>query len=440
MVNFTITFLICIGQTVLIVIGLKYIAAALPVLIVVVILLQKFYLKTSRQLRLLDIEAKSPLVSHLLDAVTGLLTIRAFGWKSASKAKNTAVLERSQRPYYLLFCVQIWLSLVLDLMVAVLAVILVAVAVTTRSSSSGLIPLALLNIVSFSFSLKNLVFNWTSLELSMGAIARVQDFSTQTESESRPGETYVPPEDWPQKGCLEFKKVTAFYNSPTNPVLKDISFSISGGQKLGICGRSGSGKSSLISCLLRTLDVADGSIILDGIDLSTVPRQEVRSRLNTLPQESIFLPGSLRYNIDPSRCVSDEKIMALLESLQLWDAIKGKGGLDAVLDDDLLSHGQRQMVCLARSMLAEGKVFILDEATSSIDTKTNALLQRIINTHFAQHTIIAIAHRLDMLLDFDLVAVLDQGAIVELDHPRTLLAREGSAFERLWGDLHRGGG
>ena len=207
----TVTLLSSIGQLIVIIIGSNYIAATIPVLVILLFFLQMFYLRTSRQLRILDIEAKAPLLSHFLETIHGAIAIRAFGWTKEYRDKNDEILETSQRPYYLLYCAQRWLNLVLDMVVAVIAIILVSIAVTTQATSGALTGLALVNIVSFGLNLKGLISGWTSLEISMGAISRVRDFVSSTESEDLPGETDCPPEDWPQNGHITLNNVSAAY-------------------------------------------------------------------------------------------------------------------------------------------------------------------------------------------------------------------------------------
>lgn len=218
--------------------------------------IQKYYLRTSRQVRLLDLEAKSPLYSHFIESLSGLVTIRAFGWSNAFVEQNLALLDNSQKPFYLLFCVQRWLSLVLDVMCAVLALVLMIIVVQLRHSvSSGYVGLALLNVLNFSQSLSWVVRQWTSLETSIGAISRLKSFTSTTSDENLLGEDQTAPENWPSQGAIEFKNLTASYTAGGSSILKDISMSIKAGEKIGICGRTGSGKSSLIMTLFRLLEV-----------------------------------------------------------------------------------------------------------------------------------------------------------------------------------------
>ncbi|KAK5989321.1 ABC multidrug transporter B [Cladobotryum mycophilum] len=423
-------FLSTIVSAVLVFMGSGYVAAAIPLCIVVLLLLQFYYLRTSRQLRLLDIEAKAPLFSQFLETIQGLTLIRAYGWTENYNERSHQALNISQRPYYLLFCIQRWLTLVLDLFNAGLAILVVAIALNVHSTAY--LGVALFNIVTFSSTLQTLVTDWIQVETALGAISRIRTYVRTVEDENLPSEDGDVPEDWPTNGTITFEGISASYNSPLEPVLKNISVSINDGEKVAICGRTGSGKSSLISTLLRMLEVDSGTMTIDGIDISTLPRQEIRSRLNTLPQEPFFLEGSVRENLDPAESASDERMVEVLRNVGLWEQFESNDGLDGDMDEEMLSHGQRQLFCLARAVIKPGKILIMDEATSSVDSETDDLMQEIIRKEFRGRTVISIAHKLQTILDFDRVILLQKGQIIEIGSPRELLESEESAFRALY--------
>ncbi len=425
---------VLIAQTLVIASTAKYAGAALPVCILAAYITQKFYLRTSRVLRLLDIEAKSLLFSHFLETLGGLVTIRAFGWAQPYLKTNAQYINISQRPFYLLLCIQRWLGLVLDLLVSGIAVVLAAVAVKSRGNiDAGLMGLALLNIVGFSSVLKQLITNWTLLETSVGAVSRVRNFTNSVASERRDYAKALV-WNWPVHGGIEFKDVFASYDIQAEPVLKGISLKIQPGQRIGICGRSGSGKSSLLATIFRMTEITHGSIIIDGVDISTISRNDVRLRLNALPQQPFLLPGTLRDNVDPLGENDYDSIVEVLHHVGLSDIVMDlPDGLDSILPTNLLSHGQKQLLCLARAMLRDSSILVLDEATSSVDLETEGLMQRLIAKRFRNHTIIAVAHRLNTILDYDYVGVVDAGRVVEWDEPHKLLQRD-SMFRRLVSD------
>ncbi|TVY29246.1 ABC transporter [Lachnellula hyalina] len=427
----------CLGAMALIAVGSTYMAITCPALILAIYFLQKYYLRTSRQLRFLDLECKSPLYTHFAETLEGLSTIRAFGWQESFISENLERLDNSQRPYYMLYCIQRWLNLVLQLLITVMVVIVMALATSlTNTTSGGQLGISLSSVISFNSTLAILLLFWTQLETSLGAIARLKGFEEGTLSENKPQETFVPNEEWPGSGAIEFKNVSASYGQGA-PALQDISFRINAGEKIGICGRTGSGKSSLLSVLLRIIDIDSGSLTIDGLDLELIRRETIRSRLITIPQDPFILSGSVRLNADPSGNAGDESIIAALAKVGLWDILESRGGLEANMNTNPLSQGQLQIFCLARAMLrtGKGKILVLDEATSSVDSETDLLMQRLIREEFSECIVLTVAHRLDTIMDSDRVIVLDAGRLVEMGSPEELMKREG-AFWGLRGGSH----
>jgi ATP-binding cassette subfamily C (CFTR/MRP) protein 1 len=422
-------------QAIFICISASYFAIVLPFVLIVIYILQKFYLRTSRQIRLMDLEAKAPLYSNFLETLSGLVTIRAFGWTKDMEKRNMAFLDASQRPFYLLYCIQRWLALVVDLLVAALAVILVTMIVRFRhGSDAGFVGVALINIMSFNMTLSEVIKNWTAIETSLGAVSRIKSFVGSTRSENLLQESQEVPPEWPSKGSILISNISASYTLDQHPALRNIGLSIPAGQKVGICGPSGSGKSSFVALLFHMLEIKEGSIMIDGVDLSTIPRKVLRERLTVIPQEPIFLKGTIRQNLDPMDLGKDNSAAeVVLKKVGLWSIVTNAGGLDVPMEaEDLLSHGQSQLFCLARAMLRSSKVLIIDEATASVDLQTDKLMQQIISDHFTDCTIIAVAHRLQTIRNFDRIAVFENGGVVEYGEPDALLTDEGSKFKTLW--------
>ncbi|KAF2028411.1 P-loop containing nucleoside triphosphate hydrolase protein [Setomelanomma holmii] len=426
-------FFVLLAQLLVILASAKWVGIAMPAIVVVIYFLQVYYLRTSRRLRILDIETKAYLGTQFLEMLSGLITVRAFQWEYQHLSRFLDMLKKAQRPFYLLYCVQRWLNMILDLIVGGMAILLVTIAIKTKGTvDPGMTGLALTNLVGFSQMLKQLITNWTLLETSMGALARIRSFTGSVETENLPGEDQPAPEHWPNFGGIEFRHVVASHKKSKKATLNDISVAIPPGTKLALVGRSGSGKSSLIAALLRLMDVSSGQIIIDGLDISTLPRQLVRSRLIALPQDPYVLAGTVRENIDPLGTVSDDQVISALRKVKLDHLLDNPDiGLNAKLSPDMLSHGQCQLLCLARAMMRRSSILILDEATASVDVHTDALMQDIIRTEFKHHTVIAAAHRLDTIIDFNAVLVLDQGRVLESDNPQNLLARD-TAFKELW--------
>ncbi|CDM30610.1 AAA+ ATPase domain [Penicillium roqueforti FM164] len=287
--------------------------------------------------------------------------------------------------------------MVLDLFIAGIAIILVALVTNiSGSGSTGYLGVALYQIVTFSTSLQTLVTEWTQIEMALGAISR--DMSAT---------------NGPQKGAIVFNGFTVSYDTSTDPVLKNINLSITPGENVAICGRTGSGKSSLVSTLLRMLELQLGSICVDDIDISTITRQAVRARFNSLPQDPFFLQGTVRENLDPLRVSTDERLVQALQSVRLWDFCESRGGLDEDMNEGTLSHGQRQLFCLVRAVINPSSVLIIDEVGGSVEADTETLIHEVLQKEFEACTVIVVVHKLHTTLDLDRFVVPNKGRIVE---------------------------
>ncbi|PWY89417.1 P-loop containing nucleoside triphosphate hydrolase protein [Aspergillus sclerotioniger CBS 115572] len=439
LLNTVSSFFSVLAEVVVVFVACPIMAAVTPALFIVFWVLQSFYLRTSRQLRVLEIEAKAPLYQHTLQCAEGLATIRAFGWTAAQQTESTRYVNSAQEPMYMLYSVQVWLKMVLDLIIAGVCVLFAGLVVKLRSSSeAGMIGLGFISIITMSTTSRRFMVAWTTLEISLGALSRIHSFVTDSPSEDASSGSAQRPTVWPTEGKVEFSNVSATYTAQGRPVLSDINLTIHPREKILICGRSGSGKSSLVSSLLRLLHVSSGTIRIDDLDTSTMSVASVRSALTVLPQDPFFISGSIRDNMNLGTSVSsDEQIQAALRKVGLWTYVeKELGGLESTLDPKMmLSQGQQQLFCLSRMILQKGKIIIIDEASSSVDNDTDARMNAIIRSELDDRTVICVAHRLDHLLDYDRVVVLQSGRIVEVGEPKALLQRP-SMFQELWQSMH----
>jgi ABC-type multidrug transport system fused ATPase/permease subunit len=474
-----------IGQAVVMLTSSIYLAISYPILGAMLYFVQKYYLRTSRQLRLLDLEAKSPLYTHFLDTLKGIATLRAFGFIPDDIHKNARLVDSSQRAAYLLLMIQEWLNLVLNLVVMVIAAVLTTLAVRLHSNSA-FAGASLYSLMTFGESLSGIVIYYTRLETSIGAIARLKTFNETVTPEDRDGpgeEDIVPDTNWPDRGLVELRGVSARYKSTTvsesdsesdsNSVasgatkpplaLKNITLTIHPGEKVAICGRTGSGKSSLLALLLKLLDPLpsidnnhdqEPPVLIDNIPLHRIHRATLRQRLIAVPQEPVFLPdgSSFRANLDPTNTATPAECQRVLEAVRLWGFVQERAeGLHAPVTAGTLSAGQRQLFSLGRAVLRavlrlrstsscpeEGSdnqdqrgILLLDEVNSSVDRETERMMQEIIRAEFRHYTIIAVSHRLEMIMDFDRVVVMDRGEVVEVGNPAALKGGAGSRFGEL---------
>ncbi|KAI1109282.1 putative ABC transporter [Nemania sp. NC0429] len=429
-------------QIIVLCVAEKWLALSLPACMLLVYAVQKVYLRTSRQLRYLELDSRANIFSSFLESIEGLETIRAFGWPRAIMDSNTVTVDNSQRPEFLLLCVQRWLNLVLDLLGAGIATSVIAIAVAFRGHVSGAqVGIALNIMLVTNTTLLKLVENFTTLEISLGAISRLRTLEHTTPSESDTVWTVDPPKTWPSKGHIKFDNAVASYNSESTAI-KNLSLDIRPGQKLIVCGRTGSGKSTLLLTLLRLLELRSGKIELDGIDIGQVNLGVLRQRcFIAMSQDPLILPEeTLRFNLDPDGSVLDEILIAALAKVRLWshfiesDRGAERGTEHSILDQKVslfqeLSVGQCQLFAVCRALVKAASlealgvkpVVVLDEVTSSLDVATESIIYQVVDKEFTEkgHTVIIIAHRVGALDKYmragrDAIAFMADGSLQEL--------------------------
>ncbi|THZ18497.1 P-loop containing nucleoside triphosphate hydrolase protein, partial [Aureobasidium pullulans] len=380
-----------IASTVLLIVATPYIGIAVPFLSAIFWVIQHVYLRTSKQLRTLDLEAKAPLCAHFLQSASGLASIKAFGWSENYREKNIQLLRNSQVPYYLLGSVQNWLALVLNLVVAGLATAVVSIAFNLKDLDTGYLGLALTGIMDIGFHFEILIQSWTSLETSLGAVARMNQFVNELPQEAE-GQI-APSTSWPERGEINIQNLTASYSidSAASSVLKDISLYIKAGEKVAICGRTGSGKSSIISAIFGLLRTTSGTITVDDLDATSVRATALRAGIMLLTQDPYFVNGSIRHNLLLHRAsgVADDTIVSALERTGLSVKLglhKGESSVSDSLDkllvpEDMLTRGEMQLFAITRAILSTSKILILDEPTSGLDAASDQIVQRVLWEH-----------------------------------------------------------
>ncbi|XP_032143498.1 ATP-binding cassette sub-family C member 9 isoform X3 [Sapajus apella] len=393
--------------------------------------IQKYFRVASKDLQELDDSTQLPLLCHFSETAEGLTTIRAFRHETRFKQRMLELTDTNNIAYLFLSAANRWLEVRTDYLGACI-VLTASIASISGSSNSGLVGLGLLYALTITNYLNWVVRNLADLEVQMGAVKKVNSFLTM-ESENYEG-TMDPsqvPEHWPQEGEIKIHDLCVRYENNLKPVLKHVKAYIKPGQKVGICGRTGSGKSSLSLAFFRMVDIFDGKIVIDGIDISKLPLHTLRSRLSIILQDPILFSGSIRFNLDPECKCTDDRLWEALEIAQLKNMVKSlPGGLDAVVTEggENFSVGQRQLFCLARAFVRKSSILIMDEATASIDMATENILQKVVMTAFADRTVVTIAHRVHTILTADLVIVMKRGNILEYDTPESLLAQEDGVF------------
>jgi ABC-type multidrug transport system fused ATPase/permease subunit len=322
----------------------------------------------------------------------------------------------------------------LDILTAVIATVVVSLAISIPSTSSASsLGLALLNVIGFNSQLSAFVVAWTTIQTSASAVSRCQNFEQNTPDERLSTEITEPDQNWPEEGKIIIKDLRAAYTPDGPNVLNGIDLRIAPGAKIGICRRSGSGKSSFLLSLFRMLEnMPSGSISIDDVDLATLPRRVVRERLTAIPQETLIIPGSIRENMDPLKTSNADDITSALEKVGLAALVADRGGIETEMSDIGLSQGELQLFAVARALLRSSKVLVVDEMTSSMDHLSEKRVLDLVRTEFEDSTVLAVAHRLATIVDYDMVVVLDAGRLVESGNPQKLLRKADGHFKRMW--------
>uniref|UniRef100_A0A4W5R6U2 ATP-binding cassette, sub-family C (CFTR/MRP), member 8 n=1 Tax=Hucho hucho TaxID=62062 RepID=A0A4W5R6U2_9TELE len=397
--------------------------------------IQKYFRVASRDLQQLDDSTQLPLLSHFSETVEGLTTIRAFRYESRFRQRLLEYTDANNIASLFLTAANRWLEVRMEY-IGACVVLIAAVASITNSLynhlSTGLVGLGLTYALMVSNYLNWMVRNLADMEVQLGSVKRINGL-LKTEPENYEGLMAASqvPDGWPQQGEIQIQNLSVRYDTTLKPVLKQVNAHISPGQKVGICGRTGSGKSSFSLAFFRMVDMFQGRIIIDDIDIAKLPLQTLRSRFSIILQDPILFSGTIRFNLDPEMKATDDMLWEALEIAQLKPVVKTlPGGLDAMVTEggENFSQGQRQLFCLARAFVRKSSILIMDEATASIDMATESILQKVVMTAFADRTVVTIAHRVHTILNADLVIVMKRGIILEYDRPQALLEKEDSVF------------
>ncbi|XP_064006538.1 ATP-binding cassette sub-family C member 3 isoform X2 [Pogoniulus pusillus] len=390
---------------------------------------QRFYVATSRQLKRLESVSRSPIYSHFSETVSGATVIRAYGRVKSFIDISDLKVDENQRSYYPGLVANRWLGIRVEFVGNCVVLFAALFAVVGRSTlNAGLVGLSVSYALQVVMSLNWMVRMASDLENNIVAVERIKEYS-ETETEA-PWviEGKSPPKDWPSKGQLEFVNYSVRYRKGLDLVLKGINLQVHGGEKIGIVGRTGAGKSSMTLCLFRILEAVKGEIRIDGVNISEIGLHDLRSRLTIIPQDPVLFSGTLRMNLDPFNKYSDEEIWKALELSHLKRFVSSQPSMldyECSEGGENLSVGQRQLVCLARALLRKTKVLVLDEATAAVDLETDDLIQSTIRSQFEDCTVLTIAHRLNTIMDYTRILVLDNGTVAEFDTPSNLIESKG---------------
>ncbi|KAL3254641.1 hypothetical protein MRX96_054165 [Rhipicephalus microplus] len=395
-----------------------FLAAVIPLLIIYYFV-QKFYIATSRQLKRLESISRSPIYVHFSETVSGSSSIRAYGAGERFVARSNELTDINHSSFFPSIAASRWLSIRLEFLGYSIVFIAALLAVLTRETlSPGLAGLSVSYALTVTSTLNMLVRATSDTETNLVAVERCFEYTRTPQEAPWERPDFKPDDRWPTAGRVVYDNYSTRYRNDLELVLKGISCDINPGEKIGILG---------------------GAICIDGMDISYLGLYDLRSKLTIIPQDPVLFSGTLRSNLDPFDSMKDDELWRALEHSHLKEYVAGlEKGLEHIITEggENISVGQRQLVCLARALLRKSRILILDEATAAVDMETDDLIQATIRREFADCTIITIAHRLNTVLDYDRIMVLDRGQIVEFDAPRDLLKQETSVFYQLAKDAN----
>ncbi|EPQ52646.1 ABC protein [Gloeophyllum trabeum ATCC 11539] len=404
----------------------------------------KYYRASALEIKRLDSLLRSFLYAHFSESLTGLPTIRSYGELSRFVKDNKYYIDLEDRALILTVTNQRWLAIRLDFCGAMMTFI---VSMLCVAGISGINPAQIGLVLTYTTSLVQLCGMVTrqtaETENYMNSVERVIHYSRgdlieQEAPHEKPD--CKPLSNWPSEGAIEFRDVKMSYRKGLPLVLKGISMNVHGGEKIGIVGRTGAGKSSLMLALFRIVELTSGSIIIDGLDISTLGLKDLRSKISIIPQDPLLFSGTIRSNLDPFDLYDDARLWDALRRSYLVDpdeSSSAKSGPRYTLETPIeseganLSVGERSLLSLARALVKDSKVVVLDEATASVDLETDSKIQQTIQTQFSDRTLLCIAHRLRTIISYDRILVLDAGLIAEFDTPMNLFSRRDSIFRAM---------
>ncbi|KAG0369465.1 hypothetical protein BGZ54_009889 [Gamsiella multidivaricata] len=396
------------------------------------VIMSTLYLRSSRELKRIESITKSPIFSHFGESLSGVATIRAYGQEKRFQHENLELLDDHNRPFFYLWVCNRWLSIRVDVLSALVSFFAGLLIIINRDNLGA--PAAGLSLsysLTFTDHVLWLVRLYSNNEMNMNSVERVREYMDLPQEPPAVIEDSRPPPGWPNNGEITVENLVMQYSPDDPPVIRDVSFHVKPREKVGIVGRTGAGKSTLAVAFFRFMEMTSGKITVDGIDISTLGVHDLRSSLTIIPQDPVLFIGTIRTNLDPFNEHDDAALWATLKRVHLisGDGTESNsfGNLDSEVQENgnNFSQGQRQLIGLARALLKQSKIIILDEATASVDHETDARIQATIREEFKDSTLLTIAHRLRTIIDFDKVLVMDHGQVVQFDTPWNLIRKDG---------------
>ncbi|KAK8801165.1 hypothetical protein WA158_001935 [Blastocystis sp. Blastoise] len=421
------------------------ISVATPWFLIILVLIliyylyeQKVFINSSREIKRLDSISRSPIYAHFSETLDGIPVIRAFGMQNYFINNNNNKLDYNQRAYFLQFSANCWLGLRLEFAGTLIVFFSSFLAVLGKETGNeqfiGLAALSISYALNVTQTLNWVVRMAADMETQIVSVERINSYAQLPKEAPEHIEGHIPEESWPSRGDITFKNMSMRYRQELEPVLHHINVSIKGEEKVGVVGRTGAGKSSLMLALMRIIELDEGEIDIDNMNISEIGLHDLRSRIAIISQEPVLFSGTIRENIDPFDEYKDSDIWIALERAHMKDVIASSDlGLSSLVEEhgNNYSVGQRQLLCIARALLHHTKIILMDEATASIDVETDLKIQKTMKEEFKDCTVITIAHRIHTIIDSDKVMVLEAGEVKEFEQPALLLEDPNTIFSGL---------
>lgn len=419
-------------------------------MIVFYVMEQRYFTLTYRELKRLDSVTRSPIYALLGESIDGVAVIRAFAAEQSLRDRLKRMLDLQQHAYYLTCAAQSWLAIRLELVGTLIITFTTFSAVLEHATAGANETFAGLAGLGISYALSvTQSLNWTvrmasDLEANMVAVERIDEYARLPKEGER--ETFLDKDlpSWPSKGEIVFKNAKLRYRPELPLVLKGLDLRIKGGSKIGVVGRTGAGKSTLMVSLMRIVELSEGSITIDGHDIGQIGLGKLRRSIAVIPQDPVLFSGTVRSNLDPFEEFEDDPLLEVLESVGMYKRNGIESSVHSImsnriedLDDPVseggvnFSVGERQLMVIARALLRRSRIVIMDEATASVDAETDAAIQKVMRAEFASATTITVAHRLNTIMDSDFVLVMDAGVVGEFGSPDELLQKPDGMFKAL---------
>ena len=439
-----------IGQIVVCAIFQPYCLTLVPFIVILGLLTMRYYLNCSREISRLESISRSPLLNSVNETVFGALTIRAFKLNNYFIDDFRKKADNFLKTRIFLVGIMNWYTLMLDFLSYMFIIFLILFSIFFRFDFEPATIGILLNycvqiqdeLVRYLTCRSNLENDMVGLERAIAYTKIIQERPDKMKNDDEIGL-------WPSEGSIRFENYSVQYRPETEIVLKNLNFEINPREKIGIVGRTGSGKSTIALCLFRILEAKEGKIYMDDVDISQIGLKKLRSNITIIPQDPTLMEGSLKFNIDPLNNHTEKEIEDVMREIGFWyicernlEENKNKPdnekGLNMIITENggNISIGERQLICITRAILRKSKIIIMDEATASIDVNTENIIQKAINNLLKDSTILTIAHRIKTVLNSDRILVLDKGQVVEFDKPKFLLANKNSMFYEFYNNAN----